>query len=369
MPGWHISSGSGGAGGGSGDVEGPASSTDNAIARFDGTTGKLQQNSAVTVSDPAANVVTVATTAGNALTVDVTEPAATTGASVAGLPAVLNAGDAVASTDTAGAAAGGDLTLKPGNAARNTSGNARGGVVRIGYPTGIGTGEAGGILLSVGTGFGAVLRKSATGNRKVELRGYDESAGNFDAGETTLATDILTGQVGATYQVNSTGFTNTSSSGFKWTSGASAAAGEDTGLFRAALGSVSVRGTTNGFSSNIRAATATVNLSGATSTASALFPAACIRLGVTARVTTAATSGDGGTSINVGDGTDADRYGAAIAFALGTTVTMANATDDPSSGGWVGATGDVVFTCNGGTFSGGVVRVVAHYLDLTAPTS
>jgi hypothetical protein len=34
-----------------GDVVGPASATDNAIARFDGTTGKLVQNSAVTVSD------------------------------------------------------------------------------------------------------------------------------------------------------------------------------------------------------------------------------------------------------------------------------------------------------------------------------
>lgn len=38
-------------GGGSGDVVGPASSTDNAIVRFDGTTGKLIQNSAATVDD------------------------------------------------------------------------------------------------------------------------------------------------------------------------------------------------------------------------------------------------------------------------------------------------------------------------------
>ena len=38
-------------GGGIGDVVGPASSTDNAVARFDGTTGKLIQNSAFTVND------------------------------------------------------------------------------------------------------------------------------------------------------------------------------------------------------------------------------------------------------------------------------------------------------------------------------
>ncbi len=39
---------------GDGDVDGPASSTDNAVARFDGTTGKLIQNSLVTVSDAGA---------------------------------------------------------------------------------------------------------------------------------------------------------------------------------------------------------------------------------------------------------------------------------------------------------------------------
>ncbi len=40
-----------GGGGGSGDVVGPASATDNAIARFDATTGKLIQNSPVTIAD------------------------------------------------------------------------------------------------------------------------------------------------------------------------------------------------------------------------------------------------------------------------------------------------------------------------------
>ena len=36
---------------GSGDVVGPASATDNAIVRYDGTTGKLVQNSGATISD------------------------------------------------------------------------------------------------------------------------------------------------------------------------------------------------------------------------------------------------------------------------------------------------------------------------------
>ncbi len=43
-----------GGGSGSGDVVGPASATDNALARFDGTTGKLIQNSVATLTDAGA---------------------------------------------------------------------------------------------------------------------------------------------------------------------------------------------------------------------------------------------------------------------------------------------------------------------------
>jgi hypothetical protein len=43
----------------SGDVYGPASATDNAVARFDGTTGKIIQNSAVTIADDGATVLAV----------------------------------------------------------------------------------------------------------------------------------------------------------------------------------------------------------------------------------------------------------------------------------------------------------------------
>lgn len=50
-------SASGGGGGGSGDVVGPASATDNAITRFDSTTGKLIQNSSATLDD-SGNLVT-----------------------------------------------------------------------------------------------------------------------------------------------------------------------------------------------------------------------------------------------------------------------------------------------------------------------
>jgi hypothetical protein len=55
----------------SGDVDGPSSSTDNAIARFDGTTGKVIQNSAATIADSTGDItagkyngLTVSTTTG-----------------------------------------------------------------------------------------------------------------------------------------------------------------------------------------------------------------------------------------------------------------------------------------------------------------
>lgn len=56
------------AGAGTGDVVGPASSTDNAIARFDSTTGKIIQNSGVTISD--VNVLTAEGLIDSSLTVN-----------------------------------------------------------------------------------------------------------------------------------------------------------------------------------------------------------------------------------------------------------------------------------------------------------
>lgn len=57
MPIDQYSSGGGGSGG-SGDVTGPASSTDNALARYNGTTGKILQNSDATLSDSGDMTVT-----------------------------------------------------------------------------------------------------------------------------------------------------------------------------------------------------------------------------------------------------------------------------------------------------------------------
>lgn len=64
----------GGGGGGGGDVTGPGSSNDNAIARYDGTTGKTIQNSGATIDDAgvitAAGLVTAGTVDGRDVSAD-----------------------------------------------------------------------------------------------------------------------------------------------------------------------------------------------------------------------------------------------------------------------------------------------------------
>ncbi len=101
-------------------------------------------------------------------------------------------------------------------------------------------------------------------------------------------------------------------------------------------------------------------LSGATVTATSLIPANCILLGVTARVTTAVT---GATTFDIGDGTTANRFGDDIAIALNTT---ANNCIAPAL---ISAATNVVLTANGSNFTGGAVRLTAHFMTLVAPTS
>lgn len=63
----------------------------------------------------------------------------------------ITASPAVASTDTAGAAAGGSITIRAGAAARNTSGNANGGDIDLVPGAGIGTGTAGQVVFPHGS--------------------------------------------------------------------------------------------------------------------------------------------------------------------------------------------------------------------------
>ena len=119
---------------------------------------------------------------------------------------------------------------------------------------------------------------------------------------------------------------------------------------------------------NIKSAIATVSSSAAaTLTATNLIPAGCFLMGITARITTTFGNSTGLTTFEIGDGSDVNRWGTAIARTSGTTVSLADAT--AQAGGWFIAATSVVLTANGGNFDAtGVIELIAHYIDLTAPT-
>lgn len=139
---------------------------------------------------------TLASGAGTTLALTATAPAAITTAQ-AGTPLNLTASAAVAGSSVAGAAAGGGITLRTGNAARLTSGNANGGDVVFTLGTGIGTGRQG-TLSAPGAGansetFGlgsvaggartSVFGNSANGGTYTDAvgLGYNVSVGSNDS--------------------------------------------------------------------------------------------------------------------------------------------------------------------------------------------
>jgi hypothetical protein len=94
---WMVLAAKGDPGAGAGDVDGPASSTDNAVARFDGSTGKIIQNSSFVIND--SGEVTTGVWKGTELTV----PYGGTGASSFTAGALLKgAGQGAITTATAG---------------------------------------------------------------------------------------------------------------------------------------------------------------------------------------------------------------------------------------------------------------------------
>lgn len=120
---------------------------------------------------------------------------------------------------------------------------------------------------------------------------------------------------------------------------------------------------------NFRIAEADVTAaSGATVTASSLIPDGALLVGVATRVTTALGTSNGTTGYQVGDGSDADRWGAITGTA--TTTSSDNTDATASFFGTFTSASDVVLTAVGGNFDGtGVIKVTALYLDITAPSA
>lgn len=121
----------------------------------------------------------------------------------------------------------------------------------------------------------------------------------------------------------------------------------------------------NGVESVIReAAEAHTLAAAATSDTAAIIPANALVIGVSLRVTTEIT---GCATLDVGVAGATTRYGTGIALTAGTTNVSAGTTNPTV----YSAATAIRFTCTGGggSFTAGAVRVVVHYISLTAPTS
>lgn len=131
--------------------------------------------------------------------------------------------------------------------------------------------------------------------------------------------------------------------------------------YSAAIESTSAQGSLLTFST---AETEETALSGATVSATDLIPAGAVVVGVVARVTTLIT---GATTFQIGDGTDADKWGDAIAVAADTTTSAADFTAAGPT--LYAAATDVVLTATGSDFTAGAVRLTVHYYTVAAATA
>lgn len=112
----------------------------------------------------------------------------------------------------------------------------------------------------------------------------------------------------------------------------------------------------------IKTARATLsNVSGASVTATSLIPDGAVLVGLTTKVTTGLGTSNGTTGYQVGDGSDADRWGAVVGTASGTSSDNRDWTAGTITG--FTAAQNVVITAVGGNFNGtGVIYVSAQYL-------
>lgn len=116
------------------------------------------------------------------------------------------------------------------------------------------------------------------------------------------------------------------------------------------------------------ATTELTSVTGATATASNLIPAGGVVVAVTTRITTALGTSNGTTGYNIGEGVDADRWGAVSAVTAGTTSDNSNWTANTIQN--FDSANDVILTAVGGNFDGtGAVRINLYYFTAVAPTS
>lgn len=113
-------------------------------------------------------------------------------------------------------------------------------------------------------------------------------------------------------------------------------------------------------SGNIKQITEQVTLSGATTATTNMIPAGATVEGVAVTTTTTITGASG---FQVGDGSDADRYGDKTGTAVGTNTDSADYTADPRW--WTAAARAITLTAKTSNFTGGVVQVTVFYVMTT----
>jgi len=123
----------------------------------------------------------------------------------------------------------------------------------------------------------------------------------------------------------------------------------------------------NGGSVNIKvtSVTETTDSGAGTDTITACIPAGHYLLGVDCVVDTV-IAGAGASTFSLGDGTDVDLYGTAIAFSAGTTIDESDYTASPATQAWSSSAGDLTMTADAGQFDSGQITCNCYTLDVTA---
>jgi trimeric autotransporter adhesin len=204
---------------GSGDVVGPASSTDNAIVRFDSTTGKLLQNSTVTISDAGAIAAASLT-----LTTDLAVADGGTGAGTFAANGILYGNGTGAIGATAVGTAGHILTSNGTGVAPTFQAAAGGGATDIDGLSDALTNSSG---ATIGLGTGALANDDGSGNNNTAL-GY-----NALNAMTTGGTNVAVGYAAGS---SLTGASDTTFIGYA--AGMNATGGENTAVGTAAMQNV-----------------------------------------------------------------------------------------------------------------------------------
>lgn len=124
---------------------------------------------------------------------------------------------------------------------------------------------------------------------------------------------------------------------------------------------------TNGETSNTQFVSAVVDLS-TSGTATGLIPAGALPVSITTRVLTTLTGG-GATGYEIGDTTNADRWGSISALTAGTTSDPTDFTDNTLIFNNSASAADVLISGIGGTPTSGTVRITLSYMSFGAASS